>query len=262
MRLADIVDRDELRAELDHARSLRFNNSELHYLRGTNEYGDRMFTEDYLQFLRQLRLPDYELEEKDGSFRMQFHGLWSETIYWETVALALLNELYNRSLLRKLSPFEQDLVYARGRLNLAEKIRSLREHPEVEFVDFALALIGVTVGLLMTDQPFGFMALLGFLALSGMLIKNAIVLVDQIDLEVREGKPTYTAIVDSGVSRLRPVAMAAATTMLGMIPLFGDAFYIAMAVTIVGGLAVATVLTMIIVPVFYAILFRAKEVTT
>jgi multidrug efflux pump subunit AcrB len=106
------------------------------------------------------------------------------------------------------------------------------------------------------------MALLGFLALSGMLIKNAIVLVDQIDLEIREGKPVYTAIVDSGVSRLRPVAMAAATTMLGMIPLFGDAFYIAMAVTIVGGLAVATVLTMVVVPVFYAILFRAKEVTT
>jgi multidrug efflux pump subunit AcrB len=134
--------------------------------------------------------------------------------------------------------------------------------PLVIWLTVPLAIIGVTVGLLMTDQPFGFMALLGFLALSGMLIKNAIVLVDQIDLEVREGKPTYTAIIDSGVSRLRPVAMAAATTMLGMIPLFGDAFYIAMAVTIVGGLAVATVLTMIIVPVFYAILFRAKEVTT
>ena len=103
------------------------------------------------------------------------------------------------------------------------------------------------------------MALLGFLALSGMLIKNAIVLVDQIDLEIREGKPTYTAILDSGASRLRPEAMAAATSLLGMIPLFTDAFYIAMAVTIVGGLAVATVLTMIVVPVFYAIFFRAKK---
>ncbi len=134
--------------------------------------------------------------------------------------------------------------------------------PLVIWLTVPLAIIGVTVGLLMTDQPFGFMALLGFLALSGMLIKNAIVLVDQIDLEIREGKPTYTAILDSGVSRLRPVAMAAATTMLGMIPLFGDAFYIAMAVTIVGGLAVATVLTMIVVPVFYAIFFKAKKVTT
>jgi multidrug efflux pump subunit AcrB len=133
--------------------------------------------------------------------------------------------------------------------------------PLVIWLTVPLAIIGVTVGLLMTDQSFGFMALLGFLALSGMLIKNAIVLVDQIDLEIRGGKPAYTAILDSGVSRLRPVAMAAATTMLGMIPLFADAFYIAMAVTIVGGLAVATVLTMIVVPVFYAILFRAKKVT-
>ena len=131
--------------------------------------------------------------------------------------------------------------------------------PLVIWLVVPLAIIGVTVGLLMTGQPFGFMALLGFLSLSGMLIKNAIVLVDQIDLEIKEGKPTYTAIVDSGVSRLRPVAMAATTTILGMLPLFFDAFYVAMAVTIVGGLAVATVLTMVVVPVFYAILFRAGD---
>ncbi len=122
-----------------------------------------------------------------------------------------------------------------------------------------LALIGVTGGLLLFRQPFGFMALLGFLSLSGMLIKNAIVLVDEMDLQVRQGKPTYDAVLDSGVSRLRPVAMAAATTVLGMIPLFTDAFYVAMAVTIVGGLLVATVLTMIVVPTFYAILFKAKK---
>jgi multidrug efflux pump subunit AcrB len=102
------------------------------------------------------------------------------------------------------------------------------------------------------------MALLGFLSLSGMLIKNAIVLVDEMDLQVRNGKPTYDAVLDGGVSRLRPVAMAAATTVLGMIPLFTDAFYVAMAVTIVGGLLVATVLTMIVVPTFYAIFFKAR----
>jgi len=132
--------------------------------------------------------------------------------------------------------------------------------PLVIWLTVPLALIGVTVGLLALDQPFGFMALLGFLSLAGMLIKNAIVLVDQIDLEIKDGKPTYTAIVDSGVSRLRPVAMAALTTMLGMVPLFFDAFYVAMAVTIVGGLFFATVLTMIVVPVFYAILFKAEKV--
>ena len=131
--------------------------------------------------------------------------------------------------------------------------------PLVIWLTVPLALIGVTAGLLLTNQPFGFMALLGFLSLSGMLIKNAIVLVDEIDLQIRNGKATYPAILDSGVSRLRPVAMAAATTILGMIPLFSDAFFIAMAVTIVFGLLVATVLTMIVVPTFYAIFFNAKR---
>lgn len=136
IRLASVVDKGELREELDHARSLRFNNSELHYLRGTNEYGDRMFTEDYLDFLRELTLPDYELEEVDGSFQLRFRGPWSEAIYWETIALSLLNELYYRSLMRELSRFERDLVFAEGKMRLAEKIRVLREHPEIEFVDF------------------------------------------------------------------------------------------------------------------------------
>ena len=130
--------------------------------------------------------------------------------------------------------------------------------PLVIWLTVPLALIGVTAGLLATGQPFGFMALLGFLSLSGMLIKNAIVLVDEIDIQIKSGKPTYPAILDSGVSRLRPVAMAAATTILGMLPLFFDAFFIAMAVTIVFGLLVATVLTMIVVPTFYAIFFKAK----
>jgi multidrug efflux pump subunit AcrB len=129
--------------------------------------------------------------------------------------------------------------------------------PLVIWLTVPLALIGVTAGLLLTDQPFGFMALLGFLSLSGMLIKNAIVLVDEIDLQRKQGSPTYTAILDAGTSRLRPVAMAAATTILGMIPLFADAFFIAMAVTIVFGLLVATVLTMIVVPTLYAIFFKA-----
>jgi len=136
IRLADVVDAQELRDELDHARSLRFNNSELHYLRGTNEYGERMFSEDYLQFLRALQLPDYELTAVDGSFRLRFEGAWSETIYWETIALSLLNELYYKSLMRELTPFRRDLVLAEGTIRLAEKIRVLRSHPEIRFVDF------------------------------------------------------------------------------------------------------------------------------
>ncbi|MEO0973844.1 MAG: efflux RND transporter permease subunit, partial [Pseudomonadota bacterium] len=121
-----------------------------------------------------------------------------------------------------------------------------------------LSLIGVSAGLLLTGQPFGFMALLGFLSLSGMLIKNAIVLLDEIELQ-RKSKPLYTAIVESGVSRLRPVFMAALTTVFGMIPLLGDAFFVAMAVTIIFGLLFATILTMIVAPVLYAMFFGADR---
>lgn len=130
------------------------------------------------------------------------------------------------------------------------------KQPTVIFLTVPLALIGVTWGLLLTGQPFGFMALLGFLSLSGMLIKNAIVLIDEIELQKGLGQGPLDAILVSGVSRLRPVAMAALTTALGMIPLLADAFFVAMAVTIIGGLVVATVLTMVFVPVLYAIFFR------
>jgi multidrug efflux pump subunit AcrB len=122
-----------------------------------------------------------------------------------------------------------------------------------------LAVIGVTVGLLSTSQPFGFMAMLGFLSLSGMLIKNAIVLVDEINLQRQEDKPAVDAITDSAISRLRPVAMAAATTILGMAPLFPDAFFVSMAVTISFGLGFATILTMVVVPVLYATIFKIKS---
>jgi multidrug efflux pump subunit AcrB len=133
---------------------------------------------------------------------------------------------------------------------------SLRQ-PLIIWLCVPLALIGVTAGLLGTGQPFGFMALLGFLSLSGMLIKNAVVLIDEINLQSGD-KELMPAIVDSATSRLRPVAMAAATTALGMIPLLLDAFFVAMAVTIIAGLLFATVLTMVVVPVLYAILYRAR----
>jgi len=121
-----------------------------------------------------------------------------------------------------------------------------------------LSIIGVTVGLLIFRQPFGFMSLLGLMSLAGMLIKNAIVLIDQIDLEMTSGKKPIQAVVDSGLSRLIPVSMAALTTILGMAPLLQDAFFIAMAVTIMFGLGFATVLTLIFVPVLYAIFFKVK----
>jgi multidrug efflux pump subunit AcrB len=134
---------------------------------------------------------------------------------------------------------------------------SLRQ-PLIIWLCVPLAIIGVTAGLLLTKQSFGFMAMLGFLSLSGMLIKNAVVLIDQIDLEIREGKVPFQAILESSVSRLRPVMMAAITTVLGMIPLIFDAFFIGMAVTIMFGLTFATLLTLIVVPVLYAIFFRVR----
>jgi multidrug efflux pump subunit AcrB len=121
-----------------------------------------------------------------------------------------------------------------------------------------LAVIGVTVGLGLTAQPFGFMALLGFMSLSGMLIKNAIVLIDEINLQSDEDKSPINAVLESAVSRLRPVAMAAATTILGMVPLFPDAFFVSMAVTIAFGLGFATILTMVVVPVLYSIFYKVQ----
>lgn len=131
--------------------------------------------------------------------------------------------------------------------------------PLIIVLTVPLSIIGVTIGLMATGQSFGFMALLGFLSLSGMLIKNAIVLIDQIDFEISEGTELWDAIIHSSVARMRPVAMAAITTVLGMIPLLADVFFVAMAVTIMAGLTFATILTLIVVPVLYAILFKAKE---
>jgi multidrug efflux pump subunit AcrB len=120
-----------------------------------------------------------------------------------------------------------------------------------------MSVNGVSLGLLGTGMPFTFTALLGLLSLSGMLIKNGIVLVDQIDIERRDkpAQPLKDSIVAASVSRLRPVVLAAATTILGMIPLIWDAFFQSMAVTIMGGLAFASILTLIAAPVFYYVFF-------
>jgi len=135
-------------------------------------------------------------------------------------------------------------------------------HPVIIFLGLPLALIGVVAGLLIFDMPFGFMALLGFLSLSGMLMKNEIVLLDQINIELKNGKAPMQAVIDSAVSRVRPVAMAAFTTVLGMIPLLWDAFFGAMAVTIMGGLSFATLLSLVVVPVLYCTFWRIREDTS
>ncbi|MEL6511277.1 MAG: efflux RND transporter permease subunit [Pseudomonadota bacterium] len=120
-----------------------------------------------------------------------------------------------------------------------------------------MSVNGVSLALLGTGLPFTFTALLGLLALSGMLIKNGIVLVEEIDIvrEENAGMPLQEAIVTASTSRLRPVILAAATTILGMVPLIWDAFFQSMAITIMGGLAFASILTLIAAPVFYYAFF-------
>ncbi len=132
-------------------------------------------------------------------------------------------------------------------------------HPIIIFLGLPLSIIGITWGLLVFNAPFSFTALLGFLSLTGMLIKNEIVLLDQINLERDLGKEPFNAIIEASISRVRPVAMAAFTTVLGMLPLIFDAFFQSLSVTIMGGLTFATVLTLIFVPVIYATLFRIHE---
>jgi len=128
--------------------------------------------------------------------------------------------------------------------------------PLIIWLVVPMSVCGVVIGLLTTGKPFSFMALLGLLSLSGMLMKNAIVLVDEIDTQIAEDKDHYDAILHASVSRIRPVFLAAGTTILGMLPLLSDAFFASMAVTIMGGLAFATLLTLIAVPVFYALFFK------
>ncbi|MGI9483948.1 MAG: efflux RND transporter permease subunit [Hyphomicrobiales bacterium] len=128
--------------------------------------------------------------------------------------------------------------------------------PLIIWLTVPLAIIGITAGLLGMNGAFDFMALLGALSLIGLLIKNAIVLIEEIDQQIADGKPPLTGILDAAVSRMRPVTMAAATTILGMLPLLQDVFFVNMSLTIMFGLGFATVLTLIFVPVLYAILFQ------
>lgn len=117
-------------------------------------------------------------------------------------------------------------------------------------------MIGITSGLLLTQTPFGFIALLGAMSLSGMMIKNVVVLLDEVNSNLQRGLSPYNAVVEAAVSRLSPVVNAAGTTVLGVLPMLQDVFWVALAVTIFFGLIVGTMLTMVMVPTLYALLYR------
>lgn len=130
--------------------------------------------------------------------------------------------------------------------------------PLIILLTFPLASIGITLGLLFLHKPFGFMALIGAMSLLGMMVRNGVVLMDQIDEEMEKGDDPYHAVVDASVERMRPVTVAAMTVIVGMIPLLKDPLFDSMATSIMFGLIFATVLTLFVVPILYTILFRIK----
>jgi len=127
------------------------------------------------------------------------------------------------------------------------------------FVTAPLGIIGATGALLVSNSPFGFVALLGLIALAGMIMRNSVILVDQIDRDIAAGQGRYAAIVDATVRRARPVLLTALAAILAMIPLSTNIFWGPMAITIMGGLLVATVLTLLVVPALYALWFRVRQ---
>ena len=130
--------------------------------------------------------------------------------------------------------------------------------PVIVYLTVPLALIGVVYGLILTGTPLEFVAILAVLSLAGMLIKNAIVLIDETDSRIAEGTPRMDAVVDAAVSRVRPVSLGMLTTVLGVTPLIWDPFFRSLAVVIICGLSFATVLTLIVVPALYAAFFRIR----
>lgn len=136
VRLAEIIDTDELVAQLDHVRTLRFNQSEISWLRGMAVYGRNMFEEDYLAFLKDFSATDYRLDVEDGQFVLTFTGPWATVSLWETLALSIINELYYRATLAPLSRFQRQAIYADGIRRLHRKIEVLQTRPSIGFIEF------------------------------------------------------------------------------------------------------------------------------
>ena len=130
--------------------------------------------------------------------------------------------------------------------------------PAIILCSIPLLFIGVVLGFLVSGKTFGFVAIVGTLGLIGMMIKNGVVLMDEITLQISSGKEPVQALLDSSASRLRPVMMASMTTILGVIPLLTDDLFGALAITIMGGLFVGTIITLIIIPTLYALFFKIK----
>jgi nicotinate phosphoribosyltransferase len=137
VRLAEAIDERELREQLDHARTVRFSKKELIWLAGNSFYGhERMFAPDFIAWLADFRLPEYELRTVDGQFELSFAGPWTHTTMWEIPALAIINELRSRAVLKGKGRFELDILYARAKAKLWGKVERLSELPDLIISDF------------------------------------------------------------------------------------------------------------------------------
>ena len=138
VRLAEEIDEGELREQLDHARTLRLSKKEAIWLAGNTFYGrSQIFEPEFLSWLANFQLPEYELSKtKDGQYDLQFHGRWMETTMWEIPALAIINELRSRAVSKSLGLFTLDVLYARAKAKMWEKVERLRELPGLRISDF------------------------------------------------------------------------------------------------------------------------------
>ncbi|MDP3027817.1 MAG: nicotinate phosphoribosyltransferase [Nanoarchaeota archaeon] len=136
VRLADIIDERDLKRELDAVQGLEATTPEINYLRTLKNNGKRLLSEDYLNFLGNLKLPDYNLKSKDGNFQIEFPGKWSEAIYWETLTLSIMNELYYRVLTKNFDKEQMSNLYQTGKQRLDEKIEILKQTPDIRYLEF------------------------------------------------------------------------------------------------------------------------------
>ena len=163
-------------------------------------------------------------------------------------------------LLREMEAYAAEhhvpIINENGRQVFLSVIREVRPRRVLEI---GLGIIGVTWGMLLFGKAMGFVALLGVLALFGMIIRNSVILIDQIQKHLKEGETPWDAVVDSAVLRFRPIMLTAAAAILGMVPLMTSAFWGPMAVAIASGLFVATVLTLLVLPTMYAAVYHVKK---
>jgi nicotinate phosphoribosyltransferase len=137
VRIADIIPEQELRAQLDHVRTLRFHENELIWLAGNRFYGRRdIFRPEYIDYLRTFSLPDYKLETIDGQYVLTFEGPWAQVTLWEIYALAIISELRSRAAMASLDRFELEILYAQAQTKIWRKIQRLRDYPELRLAEF------------------------------------------------------------------------------------------------------------------------------